>query len=143
MHPIYMDYAATTPADKRVIEAMLPYFGEVYGNPSSLHAFGQEAKAAVEEAREKIAAHLGADPAEIVFTSGGTESDNFAIKGVAYANRAKGNHIITCAIEHHAVLETCRQLGGMFEIDAHVLPFDEYGHIDLKEQESQLASNVR
>ncbi len=110
MHPIYMDYAATTPTDKRVIEAMLPYFGEVYGNPSSLHAFGQEAKAAVEEAREKIASLLGADPAEIVFTSGGTESDNFAIKGVAYANRKKGDHIITSAIEHHAVLETCRFL---------------------------------
>ena len=111
MHPIYMDYAATTPTDKRVIEAMLPYFGEVYGNPSSLHAFGQEAKAAVEEAREKIASHLGAEPAEIVFTSGGTESDNFAIKGVAYANRKKGDHIITTGIEHHAVLETCRFLG--------------------------------
>ena len=110
MHPIYMDYAATTPTDKRVIEAMLPYFGEVYGNPSSLHAFGQEAKAAVEEAREKIASHLGAEPAEIVFTSGGTESDNFAIKGVAYANRKKGDQIITSAIEHPAVLETCRFL---------------------------------
>jgi cysteine desulfurase len=110
MHPIYMDYAATTPTDKRVIEAMLPYFGEVYGNPSSLHAFGQEAKAAVEGAREKIASLLGADPVESVFTSGGTESDNFAIKGVAYANRKKGNHIIASAIEHPAVLETCRFL---------------------------------
>ncbi|MBA4423921.1 MAG: cysteine desulfurase NifS [Syntrophus sp. (in: bacteria)] len=110
MHPIYMDYAATTPTDKRVIEAMLPYFGEMYGNPSSLHAFGQEAKAAVEEAREKIASHLGAEPAEIVFTSGGTESDNFAIKGAAYANRMKGDQIITSAVEHPAVLETCRFL---------------------------------
>jgi cysteine desulfurase len=110
MNPIYMDYAATTPTDKRVIEAMLPYFGEVYGNPSSLHAFGQEAKAAVEDARKRIASFLGAEPAEIVFTSGGTESDNFAIKGAAYANRKKGDHIITSAIEHHAVLETCRFL---------------------------------
>ena len=110
MNPIYMDYAATTPIDQRVVEAMLPYFGEIYGNPSSLHGFGQEARAAMEEARAKIAAFLGAKPAEIVFTSGGTESDNFAIKGVAWANRKKGDHVITSAIEHHAVLETCRFL---------------------------------
>ena len=110
MNPIYMDYAATTPTDQRVVEAMLPCFGEIYGNPSSLHGFGQEARAAMEEARAKIAAFLGAKPAEIVFTSGGTESDNFAIKGVAWANRKKGDHVITSAIEHHAVLETCRFL---------------------------------
>lgn len=110
MNPIYMDYAATTPTDQRVVEAMMPYFGEIYGNPSSLHGFGQEARAAMEEARAKIAAFLGAKPAEIVFTSGGTESDNFAIKGVAWANRKKGDHVITSAIEHHAVLETCRFL---------------------------------
>ena len=110
MNQIYMDYAATTPTDNRVVEAMLPCFGEVYGNPSSLHAFGQEAHGAMEEARAKIAAFLGAKPAEIVFTSGGTESDNFAVKGVVYANRKKGDHIITSAIEHHAVLETCRFL---------------------------------
>ena len=110
MNPIYMDYAATTPTDQRVVEAMLSYFGEIYGNPSSLHGFGQEARAAMEGARAKIAAFLGAKPAEIVFTSGGTESDNFAIKGVAWANRKKGDHVITSAIEHHAVLETCRFL---------------------------------
>ncbi|MBU1965709.1 MAG: aminotransferase class V-fold PLP-dependent enzyme, partial [Proteobacteria bacterium] len=110
MNQIYMDYAATTPTDNRVVEAMLPCFGEVYGNPSSLHAFGQEAHGAMEEARAKIAAFLGAKPAEIVFTSGGTESDNFAVKGAVYANRKKGDHIITSAIEHHAVLETCRFL---------------------------------
>jgi cysteine desulfurase len=110
MNPIYLDYAATTPTDKKVIEAMLPYFGEICGNPSSLHAFGQEAKAAVEGARKRIASFLGAQPSEIVFTSGGTESDNFAIKGVAHANRKRGGHIITSAIEHHAVLETCRFL---------------------------------
>jgi cysteine desulfurase len=110
MNPIYMDYAATTPTDQQVVEAMLPYFGEIFGNPSSLHGFGQEALAAMEGARAKIAAFLGAKPAEIVFTSGGTESDNFAIKGTAWANRKKGDHIITSAIEHHAVLETCRFL---------------------------------
>jgi cysteine desulfurase len=107
---IYLDYAATTPTDQKVIEAMLPYFGEVFGNPSSIHAFGQEARAAVEEARLKVGSFLRASPAEIVFTSGGTESDNFAIKGVAYANRKKGDHIITSVIEHPAVLETCRFL---------------------------------
>jgi cysteine desulfurase len=110
MNPIYMDYAATTPTDQRVVEAMMPYFGKIYGNPSSLHGFGQEARGAMEEARAKIAAFLGAKPAEIVFTSGGTESDNFAIKGMAWANRKKGDHVITSAIEHHAVLETCRFL---------------------------------
>ncbi len=110
MSQIYLDYAATTPTDRRVVEAMQPYFGEVYGNPSSLHAFGQEARSAVEAARARIAAFLGAAPTEIVFTSGGTESDNFAIKGVAYGNRKKGDHIITSAIEHPAVLETCRFL---------------------------------
>jgi cysteine desulfurase len=110
MKQIYMDYAATTPTDQRVIAAMQPYFGEVFGNPSSLHAFGQEARSAVEAARTKIAAFLAVIPAEVVFTSGGTESDNFAIKGVAYANRKKGDHIITSAIEHPAVLETCRFL---------------------------------
>jgi cysteine desulfurase len=110
MKPIYLDHAATTPTDRRVVAAMLPYFDEVFGNPSSLHAFGQEAGAAVEAARAKVASFLGARPAEIVFTSGGTESDNFAIKGVAYANRKRGNHIITSAIEHHAVLSTCRFL---------------------------------
>ncbi len=110
MNPIYMDHAATTPTDQRVVEAMLPYFGEIYGNPSSLHGFGQEARAAVEAARAEIARFLGAKPTEIVFTSGGTESDNFAIKGTAWAKRKRGNHIITSAIEHHAVLESCRFL---------------------------------
>lgn len=110
MKPIYLDHAATTPTDRRVVAAMLPYFEEIFGNPSSLHAFGQEAGAAVEGVRAKIASHLGARPAEIVFTSGGTESDNFAIKGVACANRKRGNHIITSAIEHDAVLKSCRVL---------------------------------
>ncbi len=110
MERIYMDYAATTPTDAQVLGAMMPCFGKVFGNPSSLHGFGQEARTAMEGAREKIAAFLGATPAEIVFTSGGTESDNLAIKGTAWANRKKGDHIITSAIEHHAVLEACRFL---------------------------------
>jgi cysteine desulfurase len=129
MNQIYMDYAATTPTDKRVVEAMLPYFWEIYGNPSSLHAFGQEAGAAVEEARGKIASFLGVLPAEIVFTSSGTESDNFAIKGVAYANRKKGDHIITSAIEHSAVLESCRFLEKEgFRVS--YLPVDGQGLVD-------------
>ncbi|MEW6334524.1 MAG: cysteine desulfurase NifS [Thermodesulfobacteriota bacterium] len=129
MKPVYLDYAATTPTDHRVVEAMLPCFGDVYGNPSSLHAFGQEAQAAVEGARRRIASFMGADPAEVVFTSGGTESDNWAIKGVAYGNRKRGDHIITSAVEHHAVLETCRFLEGEgFRVT--ILPVDGHGLVD-------------
>jgi len=132
MHPIYMDYAATTPTDQRVVEAMRPFFGEIFGNPSSLHGFGQDARAAMEEARAKIAAFIGAKPAEVVFTSGGTESDNFAIKGVAWANRNKGDHIVTSQIEHHAVLLTCRFLEEEgFKVTR--LPVDKDGLVDPAE----------
>ncbi|NLG85051.1 MAG: aminotransferase class V-fold PLP-dependent enzyme, partial [Firmicutes bacterium] len=111
MRRIYMDHAATTPVDPRVVEEMLPYFTEKFGNPSSLHTFGREVRAAVEEARAEVARLLGAvDPAEIVFTSGGSEADNLALKGVAYALREKGRHIITSSIEHHAVYDAVRQL---------------------------------
>lgn len=105
MKKIYMDYAATTPAHPKVVEAMAPYFSEKFGNPSSIHMFGQEARAAVEEARDKVAALIGAQREEIFFTSGGTESDNWAVIGAAVANEKKGNHIITTPIEHHAVRE--------------------------------------
>ena len=110
MKRIYLDYAATTPCDPQVLKAMEPYFFEKFGNPSSIHSFGQEAKGAIEEAREKLAAFLGAKADEIIFTSGGTESNNFAVGGVAYAQANKGNHIITSAIEHHAITETCKFL---------------------------------
>ncbi|MBI4634399.1 MAG: cysteine desulfurase NifS [Deltaproteobacteria bacterium] len=110
MKSIYLDHAATTPVDPEVVKAMLPYFTEHFGNPSSLHSFGQEAKKAVEGARDSIASLIGAKAEEIVFTSGGTESDNFALKGVAAARKDKGNHVITSVIEHHAVLETCHYL---------------------------------
>ena len=110
MKKIYLDYAATAPCDPEVVRAMEPYFFDKFGNASSIHAYGQEAKAAVEDAREKLASFLGTKPEEIVFTSGGTESDNFAIEGVAYAMQKKGNHIITTAIEHHAVSEPCKFL---------------------------------
>lgn len=110
MNRIYLDYAATTPCDPQVLEAMEPYFFGKFGNPSSIHSYGQEAKKAIEDSRQKLASFLGAKPEEIVFTSGGTESDNFAIKGVASAMEKKGNHIITSAIEHHAVSEPCKFL---------------------------------
>ncbi len=110
MERVYLDYAATTPTDPLVTEAMQPYFFEKFGNASSIHSFGQEAKKAIEDSRARIAEFLGAKPEEIIFTSGGTESDNFAIKGVAFALKEKGNHIITSSIEHHAVFEPCNFL---------------------------------
>jgi len=110
MKRIYLDYAATTPTDPEVVKAMEPYFFAKFGNPSSIHAFGQEAKKAIEDSRQILASFLGAKPEEIIFTSGGTESDNFAIEGVAYALEKKGNHIITTAIEHHAITEPCKFL---------------------------------
>jgi len=110
MKRIYLDYAATTPIHSEVVKAMLPYFTEAFGNPSSIHSYGQEAKGAIEEARVKVADFIGAQSEELVFTSGGTEADNFAIKGIAFANESKGNHIITSSVEHHAVIETCQFL---------------------------------
>lgn len=109
--PIYMDYSATTPVDPRVVEAMVPWLGQHFGNPASRsHAFGWAAEKAVEEAREHVAALVNADPREIIWTSGATESNNLAIKGVAHFNRDKGKHIITVKTEHKAVLDTCREL---------------------------------
>ncbi|MCK4224435.1 MAG: cysteine desulfurase NifS [candidate division Zixibacteria bacterium] len=110
MRKIYLDHAATTPVRSEVLEAMLPYFKEKFGNASSIHGFGREVKVALEEAREKVAQIIGASPSQIFFTSGGTESDNLAIKGTALANRKKGKHIITSKIEHHAILESCKFL---------------------------------
>ena len=110
MERIYLDNAATTQTRREVVEAMLPFFGEKYGNASSLHSFGQEAAEALAESRKKIAAALGCSPEEVFFTSGGTESDNLALRGVAYANQKKGKHIVTTAFEHHAVLHTTEYL---------------------------------
>ena len=132
MKRIYLDYAATTPTHPDVVKAMLPYFTESFGNPSSIYSYGQEAKGAIEEAREKVAALIGAREDEIVFTSGGTESDNFAIKGAVFAQKEKRNHIISSVIEHHAILETCHFLERRgFEVT--YLPVDEYGLVDPEE----------
>ncbi|TMJ09898.1 MAG: cysteine desulfurase [Bacillati bacterium ANGP1] len=108
---VYLDHAATTPVDPRVLHAMLPFFTERAGNASSVHGFGQDARAAVDQARAQVAATIGARPSEIVFTSGATESDNLAVVGVALAAEGRGRHIVTTAIEHHAVLEACHLLG--------------------------------
>jgi len=132
MNRIYMDNAATTRVTEPVAQAMLPYLTEVYGNPSSVHAFGRDARRALDAARAQVAAALNAKPNEIYFTGCGTESDNWAIRGTAYARRDKGNHIITTAIEHHAVLHTCEQLEKEgFRIT--YLPVDEEGLISLDE----------
>jgi len=129
MRTIYLDHNATTPVHPEVVEAMLPYFSQVFGNASSLHQSGREAKAALENARRSIAEILGCEASEIIFTSGGTESDNFAIKGAAFANRDKGKHIITSSIEHHAVEISCRFLEKEgFEVT--YLPVDSYGFVD-------------
>ena len=126
MKRIYLDYAATTPTRPEVVKAMLPYFTDAFGNPSAIHSYGQEAKGAIEEARVKVADLIGARDEEIVFTSGGTEADNFAIKGVAYGKESKGNHIITSSIEHHAVIEACKSLERSGFLVTY-LPVDEYG----------------
>jgi len=129
MRRVYLDHNATTPTHPEVVKEMLPYFEEVFGNASSIHLFGQQARKAVDGAREKLAEFIGAKPEEIVFTSGGTEADNFAIKGIAYANESKGKHIITSSIEHHAVLNTCKYLEKQgFQVT--YLPVDEYGFVD-------------
>ncbi|MBU2536742.1 MAG: cysteine desulfurase NifS [Chloroflexota bacterium] len=129
MRSIYLDYAATTPTHPDVVQAMLPYFTQTFGNPSSIYACAQDAKEAIEAARASLAALIGASNEEITFTSGGTEADNAALKGVAYASKDRGNHIITSAIEHHAILETCHFLETQgFEVT--ILPVDEHGMVD-------------
>jgi cysteine desulfurase len=138
---IYLDYAATTYVRDEVIEAMIPYMKQIYGNPSSIHRFGQEAKQATEQAREQIADVFGAKPKEIYFTSGGTESDNWAVRGIASANAIKGNHIITSSIEHPAIMNTCKQLEKQgFSVT--YLNVDEYGVIDLNQLKQALTEQT-
>lgn len=127
---IYLDHAATTPVHPEVVEAMLPYFGERYGNASSIHSLGQEARQGLVKARGEVADILDCSPEEIVFTSCGTESDNLALRGVALKNRPRGDHIITSSIEHHAVSHTCEQLERSFGFEVTYLPVDGYGLVD-------------
>jgi cysteine desulfurase len=141
MNRIYLDYAATTPTHPEVVKAMLPYFTDIFGNPSSIYYCGQEAKGAVEEARAKVAECLGAQVEEIIFTSGGTEADNFALKGVALANESKGNHIITSAIDHHAVTDTCKFLEKRgFQVT--YLPVDGHGLVSPDEVRKAITSKT-
>ena len=128
--PVYLDHAATTPVRPDVIAAMLPYWQSVPGNPSSIYGWGREAKRAVEDARELVAGALRCRPQEVIFTSGGTEADNVALKGVAFANFDRGNHLITSAIEHHAILHTCEFLE-QFGFETTVLPVDEHGQVSV------------
>ncbi|UCE83761.1 MAG: cysteine desulfurase [Deltaproteobacteria bacterium] len=136
MKPIYLDYNATTPIDPEVAEAMRPYLFEHFGNPSSSHWYGSQTKKAVEESRRQVADLLNCKPDEIVFTSGGSESNNYAIKGTTFANREKGNHVITSAIEHPAVIEVCKFLAERgFQVT--YLDVDEFGLVDpLKLEEA-------
>src|SRR5437899_11586552 len=138
---IYVDHGATTPTDPRVVEAMLPFFTEQFGNASSIHQFGQDARAAVDRSREVIASALGATPQEIVFTSGATEADNFAVLGAAWANEARGRHIITSTIEHHAVLEPVRFLQSR-GFDVSYLPVDRYGRVDTDDVRAAIRADT-
>jgi len=138
---IYMDHAATTYTRPDVVDAMLPYFTEHFGNPSSIYSIARETKNAVETSRAQVANALGAEPDEIYFTSGGTESDNWAIKGVAFANRKRGNHIITSQIEHHAVIHTCKFLEKEgFEVT--YLPVDQYGLVSPDDLEKAITDKT-
>jgi len=141
MRRVYLDNAATSPVRREVVEAMLPHFSETMGNASSLHMFGQRAKRALEKARQSVASALGADLKEIYFTSGGTESNNLAIKGVARVNSDRGRHLITSAIEHHAVLNTFRHL----ETEGYqvtYLPVDDQGIVDLNALEHSIRDDT-
>ena len=137
MKPIYLDYNATTPIDPKVIEAMKPFLEEHFGNPSSSHWYGIQTKTAIENARKQVASILNCQPDEIIFTSGGTESNNYAIQGTALANRHKGNHIITSTIEHPAVIEVCKYLeSNGFNIT--YVPVDDFGLVDIAELEKAI-----
>ena len=138
--PIYMDHAATTPAADEVVQAMLPYFTQYYGNASAVHSLGAAARDAVENAREITAHTLNAAPEEIVFTSGGTESDNAALRGIAYAHSAKGRHLVSTAIEHHAVLEPLEALAHRDGFTLELAPVGSDGRVELFEFVLQLSS---
>lgn len=137
---MYLDYAATTPVDPRVLERMLPYFSEIFGNPSSVHAFGQKAEAALEGAREEVSRCLSCRPEEVIFTSCGSESDNLALRGAAFAAREQrgASHILISPIEHHAVSRTARQLADLHGFELEVFPVDEWGRVSPGEVAARL-----
>lgn len=140
--PIYLDYNATTPIDPAVVEAMLPFLREHFGNPSSSHEYGRSAKSAVDKARNQVAGLLGSEPDEVVFTSGGTESNNHAIIGTALARRKKGKHIITSEIEHPSVLQPLRYLGEKFGYKITRLHVDKYGKVNPAELENAVTDET-
>lgn len=138
---IYLDHSATTRVKPEVLEEMLPVYTDYYGNPSSIYSFGREAKKLVDQARMRVAKALGALPEEIFFTAGGSESDNWVLRGVSYANKNRGNHIITTSIEHHAILHTCEQLEKEgFEVT--YLPVDSYGMISLEDLKAAITDKT-
>jgi cysteine desulfurase len=141
---IYMDYAATTPVDPRVLDAMLPYFSKMFGNPSSVHSFGQQAESALEQARETTAQSLNCRTDEVIFTSCGSESDNLALRGTAHAAKKIRNasHILTSPVEHHAVLNTARQLADLEGFDLEIIPVDEYGMVNPEDVARRLRPNT-
>jgi cysteine desulfurase len=139
--PVYMDYAATTYVKPEVLDEMLPYFTENFGNPSSIYSLSRETRKAIDNARDRVSKAINAESNEIYFTGGGSEADNWALKGVAFANFNKGNHIITTNIEHHAILHTCEYLEKHgFEIT--YLPVDEYGFISIKDLEEAITDKT-
>jgi len=142
MRRVYMDHTAGMPVDRKVLEAMMPYFSQQYGNPSSLHSWGNEARKAMEDARAKVVALVGAKRSEeIFFTSGGTESNNLAIKGVAYRNKDRGNHIVTTTIEHMSVMNACKSL--MKEgFNVTYVPVDKYGVLDVQSLEKAITDKT-
>lgn len=141
---IYLDYAATTPVDPRVLEVMLPYFTDLFGNPSSVHRFGQQAEAALETARETVAGILNGRPDEVIFTSCGSESDNLALRGAALAARQQrgANHILISPVEHHAVSRTAAQLADLYGFEQEYLPVDETGRVDPQQVAARLRPNT-
>jgi cysteine desulfurase len=138
---IYLDHAATTPLRREVLDAMLPYLTDAFGNPSSAHAFGRTARAALDEAHERLARGLGGEPREVVFTSGGTEANNLAIKGAAWAGKARGHRIVTSTIEHHAVGHTLRYLE-KFGFEIVEIPVDRYGRVDPEQVDAALTDRT-
>ena len=139
---LYMDYSATTPVKQEVVDAMMPYFTETFGNASSFHGFGRDAKNVLDKSRAQVASLINAKSNEIYFTAGGTESDNWAIEGVAFANKAKGNHIITSKIEHHAVLHTCEYLEKHHGFEVTYLDVDAEGRIRVEDVENAIKDNT-